>query len=338
MAHHVFGDVRAERLSQRLLGEIRRGLDARPFQPVGEAPAGHSVHVVLAERSYQEGHRLAVGREHGNAPRMILAEGVAVEDEADPVVIAERQGGDRLLLPIGQTRDEAHVAAAQDSGRDRENDGRGADLALGRRQANVPARPVDPRHRGVEVDRQAGSQARDQVAIALLERPVLARIPVTGEIDRGDLIGIGRVVQRDPVIEQRRPLVAAFGHFRHRNVAAGRGRLAQVSVAAREEGVAIAILRLARPAVRDVQGAVESALAVGESGPIGHFDKGVEARRVHPVAAQVEINPGRDLLRIAAPAEPVRSLQDDEAHALISQPAASAQTGGPGADHGDIHG
>src|SRR5690606_8881620 len=84
--------------------------------------------------------------------------------------------------------------------------------------------------------------------------------------------------------------------------------------------------------------AAECTLAIGEAEAIGDGDPGVEARRMHPVAAEIEGDARRQLLGIAAPADAVRRLQRHHLEAELARGARRRQSGGAGADDGEIVG
>jgi hypothetical protein len=103
-------------------------------------------------------------------------------------VTAQRQVGDGPLFPVRQAGRETDIAAAKDPGRNGDDDRLGRNGALRRGKADLLAAAVDLRDRRVQGDRQALGQVRDEIAVAVLQRPVLSGVAVVTEIDGGDLV------------------------------------------------------------------------------------------------------------------------------------------------------
>jgi hypothetical protein len=200
---------------------------------------------------------------------------------------------------------------------------------------------LDGRHRAAEHDRQTGSGARDQGAVAALDQKVGGAVVVelvVRECQRG---GVGEIRAAQPGSEQGRglprPGVVVGQHLGQRGVFAALHRIGQRGERTAPRGAERGLLGGAGTRARHEDVSMARVAHARDSEVRRDRGPGIAVRLVNPGRAVIERHAlqGREV-GIGAAAHPRAGLEHHDTAAGLDQHPGRCQAGGAGADDRDV--
>ncbi len=323
---------------------FHRELDHRLVALLGEIAAE-----LAADRNHRQRRAADIGEQRSGARAgrflehqivALQAERIAGQLQRDVIEAAELELFQRILLALGQTAVELD-AVQHRVGRRGDDAVAAGDRALGGRQLDpVAAAPsVDEPHRGIELDRNAFGELGEQRAIALAAERGSVAVARAAEIHGRNLAEILRAVvgaEREldggpPIAEVARQRACAI------DVALAAHRIRDRAIGAHRCGEIILKLAFARVAPADADALAGRRRIDLEPGPRREPGQRIAVRIVDEMRAAVEGNAEALRFREAAPADPVRRLDQREASPGGRQPARRRDPRRAGADDDAIH-
>ena len=259
-----------------------------------------------------------------------------VEQNADPIVGAERQSSDRRFLPVGQYRIESDIAGTEYAGRNRHEYAPRRDAPLDGLKGNLAAAPVDTANGAVQCNFDIGAEARNQGTETVFQGPVFAGVVVVDGIFDTNLVGVGRRAESCEVIKDRRPDAVPVGHIGLRQRLAFLCSCLDGLVRPVEKLIERGTFRFRRPASVQEQTARIGALSIEKTEPVGDRNERVDARRMKPVASEIESDTRCKHFRIAPAANAMRSLDNDRGETQFACRNGGCQSRGSRADDRQI--